>query len=112
MVSSNNELGFLVSLQQLCGQGNSTASTQLDLVTPASFDNQYFVNLLNGVGLLASDQVLVNGGDGQIFETVKSYAENPIIFFQDFKAAMVKMGRLQAPSGTGGEIRRNCRVVN
>lgn len=105
-------VGFLDSLQQLCGGGNSTATAQLDLVTPAAFDNQYYANLLNGVGLLASDQGLVAGGDGQVLALVEDYAENPMAFFQDFKAAMVKMGRLGAPAGAPGEVRRNCRVVN
>jgi hypothetical protein len=31
----------------------------MDVVTPRVFDNQYFRNLQSGMGLLASDQVLL-----------------------------------------------------
>ncbi|CAA7405230.1 unnamed protein product [Spirodela intermedia] len=112
VVPGAGEVGFLDSLQQLCDGGNSTALAHLDLVTPVAFDNQYYTNLLNGVGLLSSDQVLVAGGDGQVLAIVEDYAADPMAFFQDFKAAMVKMGRLRAPAGAAGEVRRNCRVVN
>ncbi|XP_078447496.1 peroxidase 40-like [Wolffia australiana] len=110
----SGDLGFLVSLQELCGGGNSTAAAaaELDLVTPATFDNQYFVNLLDGRGLLASDQALVDGGHGEVLDAVRSYADDPIAFFDDFSAAMVKMGRIPPPAGAAGEVRRNCRVVN
>jgi peroxidase len=30
----------------------------VDVVTPRAFDNQYYRNLQNGMGLLASDQLL------------------------------------------------------
>ncbi|MQL93087.1 hypothetical protein Taro_025720, partial [Colocasia esculenta] len=102
---------FLVSLQQLCSDGNSTKLAQLDLVTPAAFDNQYYANLLGGFGLLASDQALVAGDEG-VLALVETYAVDPAAFFEDFKESMVSMGRLRPPAGKGGEVRRNCGVVN
>ncbi|KAJ0092980.1 hypothetical protein Patl1_24846 [Pistacia atlantica] len=102
---------FLQSLQQLCSEpGSNTALAHLDLVTPATFDNQYYINLLSGEGLLPSDQALVTGND-QTREIVESYVEDPFIFFEDFKNSMLKMGRLAPPTGENGQIRRNCRVV-
>ncbi|KAJ0035250.1 hypothetical protein Pint_24311 [Pistacia integerrima] len=102
---------FLQSLQQLCSEpGSNTALAHLDLVTPATFDNQYYVNLLSGEGLLPSDQALVIG-NAQTREIVESYVKDPFIFFEDFKNSMLKMGRLAPLTGENGEIRRNCRVV-
>ncbi|KAK8585896.1 hypothetical protein V6N13_050866 [Hibiscus sabdariffa] len=105
-------LDFLQNLQQLCSQmdGNSRLA-QLDLVSPATFDNQYYVNLLSGEGLLPSDQALVTD-DYQTRQIVLSYAEDPLVFFEDFKSSMLKMGSLGVMTGTDGEIRKNCRVVN
>ncbi|XVF66092.1 hypothetical protein PTKIN_Ptkin10aG0006300 [Pterospermum kingtungense] len=102
-------LDFLQSLQQLCSEsdGNSRLA-HLDLVSPATFDNQYYINLLSGEGLLPSDQTLVTD-DYQTQQLVLSYAEDPMVFFEDFKNSMLKMGSL---TGNGGEIRRNCRVIN
>ncbi|KAG6731567.1 hypothetical protein I3842_01G134900 [Carya illinoinensis] len=105
-------LDFAASLQQLCsGSDSSTTLAHLDLVTPATFDNQYYVNLLSGEGLLPSDQVLVSGNE-QTRKIVETYAEDPFVFFEDFKLSMLKMGRLGELTGSNGEIRRNCRSIN
>ncbi|KAH1096595.1 hypothetical protein J1N35_013516 [Gossypium stocksii] len=105
-------LDFLQNLQQLCSQtdGNSRLA-QLDLVSPATFDNQYYINLLSGEGLLPSDQALVTD-DYQTRQLVLSYAEDPLTFFEDFKNSMLKMGSLGVLTGADGQIRGNCRVVN
>ncbi|KAL2921116.1 Peroxidase 40 [Bienertia sinuspersici] len=109
-------LDFLQSLQQLCSvtstNSNSNILADLDLVTPATFDNQYYVNLLSGEGLLPSDQALIGGGNDQTAEIVRSYVEDEGAFFQDFIRAMLKMGSIGVLTGNDGEIRRNCRVVN
>lgn len=102
---------FLQSLQQLCSrfdQGSTLA--RLDLVSPATFDNQYYVNLLSGEGLLPSDQVLT--GTEETRRLVETYVENTEAFFEDFKKSMVRMGALSPLIGRDGEIRRNCRSIN
>lgn len=105
-------LDFIQSLQQLCSEsGSGTALAHLDLVTPATFDNQYYVNLLSGEGLLPSDQALVTDDDGTR-QLVLTYAEDPLAFFEDFRSSMVKMGSLVSLTGNDGQIRRNCRTVN
>ncbi|KAM7280425.1 hypothetical protein ACFE04_007559 [Oxalis oulophora] len=101
---------FLQSLQQLC-QLDSSVLAQLDLVTPSTFDNQYYINLLSGEGLLPSDQALVTDND-QTRALVQSYASDMSLFFEDFKNSMIRMGSLRSTAGGSGEIRRNCRVVN
>ncbi|CAN1155820.1 Lignin-forming anionic peroxidase [Linum perenne] len=89
------------------GDGNLAA---MDLVTPNSFDNNYFRNLMQRRGLLQSDQVLFSGGstDG----IVQEYSRNPRLFTSDFAAAMVRMGDIEPLTGTRGEIRRVCTAVN
>ncbi|TKY54263.1 Peroxidase 40 [Spatholobus suberectus] len=110
--SPNVNIDFIASLQQLCtGPDNSNTVAHLDLATPATFDNQYFVNLLSGEGLLPSDQALVNGND-QTRQIVETYVENPLAFFEDFKYSMLKMGSLVSPPQSNGQIRRDCRTIN
>lgn len=109
-ISPNVNLDFLSSLQQLCSASDANATLALlDLVTPSTFDNQYYVNLVSGEGLLPSDQALVTG-DEQTREIVETYATDPAIFFEEFRKSMLKMGSLGKAGN--GEIRRNCRVVN
>ncbi|XP_066379235.1 peroxidase 40-like [Miscanthus floridulus] len=115
------DLTFLQSLQQLCTGSAGSALAHLDLATPATFDNQYYINLLSGDGLLPSDQALaspssgagaVPGVEADVASLVAIYAFDASVFFQDFAESMLRMGRLAPGAGTSGEVRRNCRVVN
>ncbi|XP_051129285.1 peroxidase 40-like [Andrographis paniculata] len=105
-------LEFLQSLQQLCSSqadGNATLA-DLDHVSPTAFDNQYYVNLLSGEGLLGSDQALVAGSD-ETRAIIEAYAADVGVFFEGFRQAMVRMGSL-VQLQEEGQIRTNCRVVN
>ena len=74
------------------------------------FDNKYYENLEAQRGLFHSDQELFNGGSQDAL--VRAYSANNALFFRDFAAAMVKMSNISPLTGTNGEIRSNCRVVN
>ncbi|WOL19926.1 Peroxidase 67 [Canna indica] len=104
---TNIHPGFAKLRQHRCPSsqliGNSTLAP-LDAATPYSFDNHYFKNLLQRKGLLHSDQVLFNGGLTD--HIVKRYSENEAAFFEDFAAAMVKMGDIKLLTGSAGEIRK------
>ncbi|KAL9225483.1 hypothetical protein vseg_001400 [Gypsophila vaccaria] len=114
-------LDFMQSLQQLCSISNNNDNdnnnnndilADLDLVTPATFDNQYYVNLLSREGLLPSDQALVDGEDDQTAELARLYADDEAAFFDDFQRAMLKMGKIGVLTGSNSEIRLNCRAIN
>ncbi|KAG0495586.1 hypothetical protein HPP92_000277 [Vanilla planifolia] len=83
----------------------------LDLVSPKTFDNYYFKNIVAGKGLLSSDQVLFTRS-GATMALVRRYAENGAAFAKQFAVSMVKMGNISPLTGTKGEIRKNCRKVN
>ncbi|THU49442.1 hypothetical protein C4D60_Mb06t09610 [Musa balbisiana] len=89
------------------GDGNLAP---LDLQTPTAFDNDYFKNLVNLKGLLHSDQQLFSNGSTD--SLVKTYSASPSKFASDFAAAMIKMGDISPLTGSQGEIRNNCRMVN
>ncbi|CAL9092887.1 peroxidase 4-like [Musa acuminata AAA Group] len=89
------------------GDGNLAP---LDLQTPTTFDNDYFKNLVNLKGLLHSDQQLFSNGSTD--SLVKTYSASPSKFASDFAAAMIKMGDISPLTGSQGEIRNNCRMVN
>ncbi|CAM0946076.1 unnamed protein product [Alopecurus aequalis] len=81
-----------------------------DVQTPLVFDNAYYRNLVSQRGLLHSDQELFNGASQDAL--VQQYSTNPSLFASDFVTAMIKMGNISPLTGTAGQIRRNCRVVN
>ncbi|KAJ8574130.1 hypothetical protein K7X08_025935 [Anisodus acutangulus] len=102
-------------LQNLCpltSDGNNT--TPLDINSTDLFDNHYFKKLLIGRGLLESDQILFSSDDA-IATTktiVETYSNNSKFFFNDFVNSMIKMGNISPLTGSDGEIRTNCRVIN
>ncbi|QCD87625.1 peroxidase [Vigna unguiculata] len=108
---TNIDPNFAATRRTTCPfTGGNSNLAPLDLVTPTDFDNEYYANLLNQRGLLHSDQELFNGGSQDALTS--TYAANNTAFFKDFAIAMVKMGNISPLTGTNGEIRRNCRVVN
>ncbi|XP_012072433.1 lignin-forming anionic peroxidase-like [Jatropha curcas] len=109
--STNIEAGFARKRRNRCpAVGGDANLAPLDLVTPNSFDNNYFKNLVQKKGLLQSDQVLFSGGSTD--RIVSEYSKNRATFNSDFASAMVKMGNIKPLIGKAGQIRRICSAVN
>lgn len=107
----NINSSFAAMRQQTCPQtGGDNNLAPIDVSSPTTFDNAYYVNLMNQKGLFHSDQELFNGGSQD--KLVKMYSNNAAVFAKDFAKAMVKMGNLSPLTGNNGEIRLNCRMVN
>ncbi|GJV90431.1 lignin-forming anionic peroxidase [Tanacetum coccineum] len=107
---SDIDAGFASTRRRRCpiNEGNENLAA-LDLVTPNSFDNNYFKNLIQKKGLLESDQVLFSGGSTD--SIVREYSNNPSKFKSDFAAAMVKMSEFKTTTGQEGVIRRICSAL-
>ncbi|KAL0921552.1 hypothetical protein M5K25_008635 [Dendrobium thyrsiflorum] len=103
-------------LQSLCPQnGDGNVTTPLDQNSTDFFDNHYFNNLINNKGVLSSDQILFSGDAATTTSTrtlVQIYGSNSGLFFSQFGSSMVKMGNISPLTGSAGEVRKNCRVVN
>ncbi|EES13152.1 hypothetical protein BDA96_06G302200 [Sorghum bicolor] len=98
-----NDDGFARELAAFCA-GDGNRQHNLDVITPDSFDNRYFADLINRKGVLTSDQALTN--DGRTAWIVNVFAHDQANFFQKFAQAMEKMSRLTSPGGV--KARRNC----
>ncbi|XP_047967543.1 lignin-forming anionic peroxidase-like [Salvia hispanica] len=104
------DAGFASTRRRGCPQtGGDSNLAALDLVTPNSFDNNYFRNLVQRKGLLQSDQVLFSGSTASI---VSQYSGNPRTFAADFATAMIKMSEIEPTLGQNGIIRRVCSAIN
>ncbi|KAK4255613.1 hypothetical protein QN277_008592 [Acacia crassicarpa] len=107
---NNIDASFAATRRATCPRtGGDTNLAPLDSTTN-TFDNNYYRDLVSQRGLFHSDQVLFNGGSQDAL--VRSYSSNSALFFRDFAAAMIKMSRITPLTGSQGEIRKNCRVVN
>jgi peroxidase len=82
----------------------------LDGSTPNDLDSMYYKRLKNNRGLLTSDQSLLNSGLTK--RMVLKNARHAAIWNVKFAKAMVHMGSLDVLSGSEGEIRERCSIVN
>jgi len=113
---SNIDTTFAEDRRQDCPfEGGDNNLTAFDSTTPFRFDNAFYKNLLVQKGLVHSDQQLfndVNGTDSPTKDQVIRYARDMGKFKKDFADAMLKMSIMTPLTGSDGEIRQNCRVVN
>lgn len=104
---------FLTELRNLCPEnGNPTVLANFDRATPNTFDSHYYTNLRQGKGVIQSDQELFSTPGADTIRLVELYSKNTFEFFTAFSKSMVRMGKLKPLTGTQGEVRLNCRVVN
>ncbi|KAH6827709.1 Peroxidase superfamily protein [Perilla frutescens var. hirtella] len=102
---------YAQQLMQECPQNvDPRIAINMDPVTPQTFDNVYYQNLVGGKGLFSSDQVLFTDPASQ--QTVVDFAQNPGDFNGAFITAMTKLGRVGVKTGSQGEIRRDCSAFN
>ncbi|XP_014510808.1 peroxidase 12 [Vigna radiata var. radiata] len=101
---------FGKNLRLTCPTNTTDNTTVLDIRSPNTFDNKYYVDLMNRQGLFTSDQDLYT--DKRTRDIVTSFAVNQSLFFEKFVFAMLKMGQLSVLTGNQGEIRANCSVRN
>lgn len=79
-------------------------------LTPNLLENSYYKDVLLHNVLFTSDQTLTTSPD--TLSLVKEYASNNTDWLIDFANAMVTMSKIEVLTGTEGEIRENCRVIN
>lgn len=103
---------FAQILQRLCPQGNPNPNTEvnMDPRSPRIFDNAYYTNLRSGQGLFTSDQTLFI--DPTTRRAVLALSANNANFRRKFVQSMIKMSSINVKTGSQGQIRNNCRLVN
>ncbi|KAJ4752809.1 Peroxidase [Rhynchospora pubera] len=103
VVDPRLDMRFAKALQRACANylKDPTLSTFNDVMTPGRFDNVYYQNLRRGLGLLASDSVLM--ADRRTRPFVLRYASNQTLFFEDFAKVMQKLSLYGVKTGREGE---------
>ncbi|CAL9202623.1 unnamed protein product [Musa hybrid cultivar] len=101
---------FAENLYLTCPVINISSTTVIDIRTPNTFDNKYYVDLLHREGLFTSDQGLYEDFRTKPFVIIFALCQH--MFFENFVYSMTKMGQLSVLTGSQGEIRRNCSALN
>ena len=88
---------------------DNTTTVEMDPDSSLSFDNHYFKTLKLHQGLFQSDAALLTdkGASNVVDELL-----NTEKFFTEFDYSMKKMGDIEVLTGSQGEIRKKCNVVN
>ena len=81
-----------------------------DRGTPMILDNNYYRNILDNKGLLIVDHQLAT--DKRTKPYVKKMAKSQDYFFKEFSRAITILSENNPLTGTKGEIRKQCSVVN
>ncbi|XVF66307.1 hypothetical protein PTKIN_Ptkin10aG0024700 [Pterospermum kingtungense] len=88
---------------------DNTTIVEMDPGSSLSFDNNYFSNLKQNKGLFQSDAALLTDqGSSNIVDELL----NSKNFFSEFKQSVEKMGTIEVLTGSSGEIRKRCNVIN
>ncbi|KAL5771582.1 hypothetical protein ACOSP7_015736 [Xanthoceras sorbifolium] len=102
---------YAMQLRQMCPLNvDPRIAINMDPTTPQTFDNAYYKNLVKGMGLFSSDQILFT--DLRSRSTVNLFASNNDAFEKAFVNAITKLGRVGVKTGRQGEIRTDCTRVN
>ncbi|XP_075653935.1 peroxidase 24-like [Castanea sativa] len=88
---------------------NNITIVPMDPGSPLSFDNSYFKNLKLNQGLFQSDAALLTNKEAT--NTVNELLDSQD-FFTEFGQSMKRMGAIDVLTGSLGEIRQKCNVVN
>ncbi|XP_062106157.1 peroxidase 3-like [Humulus lupulus] len=93
-----------------CKSLNDSTKVEMDPGSRKTFDLSYYSHVLKRRGLFESDSALTTNN------FTKSYMQKLLqgseSFFSEFAKSMEKMGRVNVKTGSNGEIRKNCAVVN
>ncbi|KAI3961901.1 hypothetical protein MKW98_022106 [Papaver atlanticum] len=106
------EKGYEALLKMQCP--TSVPLTNLTFVpndiTPLTFDNQYYRDIIYGRGLFGIDSSISK--DPRTSPVVKLFADDQNYFFQVFASAFVKLSSTNVLAGNLGQIRSDCSRLN
>lgn len=91
------------------GLSDTTTTVEMDPNSSTDFNNDYYPILLQKKGLFTSDATLLTTKQSR--NMVKELVSQNK-FFTEFAQSMKRMGAIGVLSGSDGEIRRKCSIVN
>ncbi|GAB4825137.1 Peroxidase 3 [Ancistrocladus abbreviatus] len=110
--SLDSEYAANLKARKICIKPNdNTTFVEMDPGSFRTFDLSYYKLVLKRRGLFQSDAALTTNSTTKAYIT--QLVNGPMeIFFTEFGNSMVKMGQTGVLTGSAGEIRKKCAVVN
>lgn len=101
---------YVPKLKSKCKPNDTTTLVEMDPGSHKTFDSSFFKLVAKRRSLLTSDHALLT--NAQAKELVMRFASSQSEFFREYGVSMVRMGNIGVLTGTKGEIRKKCAVVN
>ncbi|GMN51746.1 hypothetical protein TIFTF001_020901 [Ficus carica] len=100
---------YAAFLKSKCAPNDRVTTVEMDPNSSLIFDSNYYKILKANKGLFQSDAALLTNriARSTVEQLVHQYA-----FFKEFAQSMKRMGAVEVLTGTAGEIRKKCWVVN
>lgn len=89
---------------------DNTTIVEMDPGSRKTFDLSYYKLLLKRRGLFQSDASLTTNSN--TLSMIRQILQGSLDFRSEFSKSMEKMGRIRVKTGSTGEIRRQCALVN
>ncbi|KAJ7981315.1 Peroxidase [Quillaja saponaria] len=98
-------------LKKCTNPNDTTTIVEMDPGSRNTFDLSYYTLVLKRRGLFESDSALLTNSftKSLITQLLQGSLQN---FYTEFALSMEKMGRINVKTGSQGEIRKQCAVVN
>ncbi|KAG0518679.1 hypothetical protein BDA96_09G197200 [Sorghum bicolor] len=107
------DLAYMARLRGKCTSlDDNTTLVEMDPGSFKTFDLSYFANVAKRRGLFHSDGALLTDPTTRAYVLRHATGNYKEEFFADFAASMLKMGAVDVLTGSQGEIRKKCSVVN
>lgn len=91
------------------GLSDTTTTVEMDPNSSDTFDSDYYSILLQNKGLFQSDATLLTT---KVSRNIVNELVKQNKFFTEFGQSMKRLGAIEVLTGSAGEIRRKCSVVN
>ncbi|XP_071700972.1 peroxidase 27-like [Rutidosis leptorrhynchoides] len=102
---------YATQLKSKCKPADTTTFIEMDPGSSKIFDGDYYTLVSKRRGLFQSDAALLD--DKKTRDYIKLQAtSHGSTFIKDFQDSMVKMGKIGVLTGTNGEIRKKCTIIN
>ncbi|KAL3848959.1 hypothetical protein ACJIZ3_010841 [Penstemon smallii] len=103
---------YVAALKRRCSPTDANSIIQMDPGSSQVFDEDYYSIVSKRRGLFQSDGALLTNSVTNAYVQQHSTSSRLSSFLNDFSKSMVKMGKIEVLTGSAGEIRRVCSVIN
>ncbi|WOK91876.1 hypothetical protein Cni_G00567 [Canna indica] len=105
------EKHYLAKLRTICKPNDAVTFVEMDPGSFRTFDTGYYKQVSKRRGVFHSDEALLEHPLTKAY-ILKHAAAPESEFFKDFGDSMISMGNIGVLTGSAGEIRKKCSVIN